>query len=175
MELRRALSEAGWRAYPWDSGWNMGARKETVALLKARVDEIAPDRPVLVVGWSLGGVFARELARAHPERVKAVVTLGAPFSGNPRSNNVWRLYEWIAGHPVDAPPVERNPAKPPVPCLTIWSPRDGIVSPRAARGLPGESDRIVEFDCNHMAFGVSRSVATKVVREIDSFLEKSGA
>ena len=79
--------------------------------------------------------------------------------------------EWVAGHPVDQPPIERICDKPPVPCLAIWSPGDGIIAPRAARGLPQESDRTVEFDCNHMAFGVSRRTAKKVVREIDSFLK----
>ncbi len=173
MELRRALAEGGWRVHPWDQGWNMGARSDTVERLKQRIDAIAPDAPVLLVGWSLGGVFAREMARAHPERVKAVVTLGSPFSGDPHSNNVWRLYEWIAGHPVDAPPIEHHPDKPPVPTLAIWSRQDGIVSPRAARGLAHESDKAVEFECGHMAFGVSRRTAKAVVREIDSFLKSA--
>ena len=172
MELRRALGEGGWRTYPWDSGWNLGARADTIERLAKRLDEISPGKPVLIVGWSLGGVFARELARAHPDRVSAVVTLGSPFSGDPRLNNVWRLYEWVAGHPVDAPPIDRNPEKPPVPTLAIWSRADGIVSPRAARGLEEESDKAVEFTCNHMAFGVSRSTARKVVEEIRAFLNQ---
>ena len=170
MELRRALGDAGWRVHPWNSGWNLGATEDTVDRLAARLEEISPDQPVLLVGWSLGGVFARELARAHPHRAHAVVTLGSPFSGDPRLNNVWRLYEWIAGHPVDAPPVERIPDKPPVPTLAIWSRADGIVSPRAARGLAHESDKTVEFKCNHMAFGVSRRTARDAVAEITKFL-----
>ena len=170
MELRRALARGGWRAHPWDSGWNLGARADTVDRLRARLDSISAE-PVLVVGWSLGGVFARELARQHPDRVSAVVTLGSPFSGDPRLNNVWRLYEWVAGHPVDAPPIDRISDKPPVPTLAIWSRADGIVAPAAARGLAEESDKSVEFSCNHMAFGVSRSTARKVVQEIDTFLK----
>ena len=63
------------------------------------------ERPVLLVGWSLGGLFARELARIEPEQVRAVVTLGSPFRAIRAMNNVWRLYEWIAGHPVDEPPI----------------------------------------------------------------------
>lgn len=172
MELRRALANAGWRVHPWDGGWNLGARADTVERLATRLDAIS-DQPVLIVGWSLGGVFAREVARAHPHRVRAVVTLGSPFSGDPKLNNVWRLYEWVAGHPVDAPPVERISDKPPVPTLAIWSRADGIVSPRAAKGLAHESDRAVEFNCNHMAFGVSRTTARKVVQEIDSFLKSA--
>ena len=171
LELRRALAEAGWRAHPWEMGLNQGARSDTIERLKARLDLISPDAPVLVVGWSLGGVFARELARAYPERVRAVVTLGSPFSGDPRANNVWRLYEWVAGHKVDDPPIPRIGDKPPVPTLAIWSRRDGIVAPAAARGEPHESDKTVEFQCGHMAFGVSRRTARAVVREIDTFLK----
>ena len=170
MELRRALADGGWRVHPWECGWNLGARPDTVEQLARRLDQISPDKPVLVVGWSLGGVFARELARAHPDRVSAVVTLGSPFSGDPHLNNVWRLYEWVAGHPVDAPPIDRNPAKPPVPTLAIWSRADGIVAPAAAKGLAEESDKAVEFRCNHMAFGVSRTTARQVVDEIKLFL-----
>ncbi|HXG98823.1 MAG TPA: alpha/beta fold hydrolase [Sphingomicrobium sp.] len=173
MELRRALAAAGWRVHPWALGWNLGARADTIERLKARVDAIDPTRPVTVIGWSLGGVYARELARAYPERVRAVVTLGSPFSGHPRLNNVWRLYERVAGHSVDSPPIERCCDKPPVPTLAIWSRRDGIIAPRAARGLAHECDESVEMHCNHMAFGVSRRVARDVVSEIARFIGKT--
>ena len=171
LELRRALAEAGYRVHPWNQGWNLGARPDTVERLRQRLAELS-DQPILVVGWSLGGVFARELARAAPDRVRAVVTLGSPFSQDPHLNNVWRLYEWVAGHPVDDPPIPRITAKPPVPSLAIWSRNDGIIAPAAARGEPQESDRQVEFDCTHMAFGVSRRTARKVVEEIQKFLEE---
>ena len=171
MALRRALAEAGYRTYTWNSGWNMGARPDTIARLRQRLDEIAPDQPVLVVGWSLGGVFARELARAVPGRVRAVATLGSPFSQDPHLNNVWRLYEWVAGHKVDQPPIERITAKPPVPTLAFWSRKDGLIAPAAARGAPDETDRAIELDCNHMAFGVSARTAKRVVQEIDTFLK----
>lgn len=170
LELRRALAEAGYRVHPWSCGWNLGARADTIERLKRRLDEISKDQPILVVGWSLGGVFARELGRTAPERVRAVVSLGSPFSQDPRLNNVWRLYELVAGHKVDNPPIPRITAKPPVPTLAIWSRRDGIVAPAAARGEPGEADRTVEFECTHMAFGVSRRTARAVVREINNFL-----
>lgn len=171
MELRRALAEAGYRVHPWRKGWNFGARADTIEQLRHSLELVGDERPVLVVGWSLGGVFARELARAVPERVRAVVTLGAPFSGSPKLNNVWKLYERVARHPVDQPPIPRITAKPPVPTLAIWSRRDGIIAVRAARGLAEESDHAVELSCGHMAFGVSRRATRQVVREIDSFLK----
>ena len=172
MELRRALAEGGWRVHGWNLGWNLGVEADMLDRLEACVDRMGAKRPVLVVGWSLGGLYARELARHCPDKVRAVVTLGSPFSGDLHQNNVWRLYEWIAGHKVDETPVERILAKPPVPSLAIWSRKDGIVAPRTARGLDGERDATAQIDCAHMAFGVSRKATRQVVREIDRFVEK---
>jgi hypothetical protein len=175
LALRRGLAAAGWRVHGWGMGWNWGVRHDTVKKLKRRLDEIDDRRPVLVVGWSLGGLFARELGREAPDRVRAVVTLGSPFSGDPKQNNVWRLYEWVAGHKVDEPPIPRVAEKPPVPHLAIWSSKDGIVAPRSARGLEHERDKEVELQCTHMGFGVSNRVVRQVVREIDRFLVEQKA
>jgi pimeloyl-ACP methyl ester carboxylesterase len=172
MELRRALAEAGWRVHPWSMGWNLGATEDIIDRLSKRLEDLWDGRKILVLGWSLGGVFARELARRIPDKVLAVVTLGSPFSGDAHWNNVWRLYEWVAGHKVDEPPIERIFDKPPVPTLAIWSARDGIVAVRAAKGLAHESDDSIELKCGHMAFGVSSRATRQVVREIDSFLKK---
>ncbi|HET7316352.1 MAG TPA: alpha/beta fold hydrolase [Sphingomicrobium sp.] len=172
MELRRALAEAGFRVHPWRLGLNCGATADLMERLRHSLDLVADDGPVLLVGWSLGGVFARELARVVPERVRAVATLGSPFSGDPRLNNVWRLYERVAGHPVDQPPIPRIFDKPPVPTLAIWSRRDGIVAPEAARGLTHESDKAVEVRSSHMGFGVSRRGTRAAVTEIVRFLQE---
>lgn len=174
MELRRAFAEAGFRTYPWALGLNRGARADTLDLLELRLLEIGGGEPVLVVGWSLGGLFAREIARHRPNLVSAVVTLGSPFSGDVRANNVWRLYERVAGHKVHNPPLPRICDKPPVPALALWSRRDGIVAPACARGEPHESDEAVELGCNHMAFGVSRTATREVVRQTRRFLGNRG-
>jgi len=174
VALRKALADAGWRVHGWESGVNWGARADTVERLTKRLDDISKKRKVLVVGWSLGGLFARELARVAPGRVLAAVTLGSPFSGDPKQNNVWRLYERIAGHKVDEPPIPRVTAKPPVPTLALWSRKDGLIAPRAARGLDDERDKEVELDCTHMAFGVSAKAASEVAGEIAKFLKEQG-
>lgn len=174
LALRQALAHAGWRVHGWDMGWNWGARADTIDRLGTWLEEIGNGQKVLVVGWSLGGVYGRELARAVPDKVLALATLGSPFSGDPHQNNVWRLYEWIAGHKVDEPPIRRIEDKPPVPHLALWSRRDGIVAPRAARGLDHERDKAVELDCTHMAFGVSARAAREVTREIRRFLKEKG-
>ena len=175
LALRRALAAKGWRVHGWEMGINWGARADTVARLKQRLDQVSKSEKVLLVGWSLGGLFARELARAFPEQVLAVVTLGSPFSGDPKQNNVWRVYERIARHKVDDPPIPRETGKPPVPQLALWSRKDGLIAPRSARGLEDERDKAVELDCTHMAFGVSARAARDVVREIETFLDEQGA
>jgi pimeloyl-ACP methyl ester carboxylesterase len=172
MPLRKALARAGWRVHGWGMGWNLGVREDTLHRLEACIDRMGARESVLVVGWSLGGLYARELARHCPRKVRAVVTLGSPFSGDLHQNNVWRLYELVAGHKVDEPPIPRLTDKPPVPHLAIWSRLDGIVAPRAAYGLDEERDEAVELKSSHMAFGMSARTARQVVQEIDSFLKK---
>ena len=66
MDLRRALARAGWRVHPWGLGMNRGARHDTLRQLGRRLDAIYDGRPILLIGWSLGGMFARELAHADP-------------------------------------------------------------------------------------------------------------
>ena len=179
MDLRRALARAGWRAHPWLLGMNGGAKANTMDLLISRLDAIHDDaqQPVLVVGWSLGGMFARELACRCPDKVRAVVTLGSPFSGDLKTNtNVREIYEAIAGHDVNLPPFDAPRLKPPVPTLALWSRKDGIVAPSAARGRAGEVDKSVEIDTHHMGFAVYRPALSAVVKQIRLFLtEQEGA
>ncbi len=174
MELRRALAEAGFRVHPWRQGINWGARADTLERLKRAVELCGAERPMLVVGWSLGGLYARELARAEPQRVRAVVTMGSPIWGDRRRyTNVWKLYERIAGHPVDDPPIPDSEEKPPVPTLAIWSRRDGIVGAPSARGTGANRDKAVEVSSTHMGFAVSKKGTRQAVAEIVKFLEET--
>jgi len=151
--LRRTLEAAGYRVHGWGLGMNLGARQDLLDRLEYRLDGVGCHGPVSLVGWSLGGLYARELAKRRPDRVAQVITLGSPFSGDVRANNAWWLYEMLNDHKVDAPPIEvRLAEKPPVPTTAFWSRADGIVAPASARGEPHECDRSVELDCTHMGF-----------------------
>jgi pimeloyl-ACP methyl ester carboxylesterase len=153
FHLRRTLEACGFRAFGWGEGLNLGARAGKFQRLLARIDRIAaaaPDGRVALVGWSLGGLYARELAKRRPDKVSLVATLGTPFSLGLRRNNAWKLYEAINDHDVDHPPVRVEPGgKPPVRTIALWSPRDGIVAPASARGKEGERDEAVELGCPH--------------------------
>jgi pimeloyl-ACP methyl ester carboxylesterase len=170
LGLQRALAGAGYRVAGWGLGMNRGATPDMLERLIGQIEAFGRGEKIILVGWSLGGVFAREAAKLRPDLVEKVITLGSPFSGDPRGNNVWRLYEMIAGHKVDDPPIKTNLAeKPPVPTLALWSRRDGIVSIACARGLPHESDRQVEVDCSHMGFGVSGRAYPQIIKALREF------
>jgi len=168
--LLQALEGAGHNVHEWGMGTNTGPTAARLAELARRVEALSLSEGELValVGWSLGGLFAREAARMVPGSVRLVVTMGTPFSGDPRANNAWRLYQLVAGHDVDEPPVAGKLAdKPPVRTVALWSPQDGIVAPDSARGAPGERDEAVELACAHMAFPSDKQAIAQVLRQLN--------
>jgi pimeloyl-ACP methyl ester carboxylesterase len=170
LGLQRALAKEGYHVFGWGLGRNFGARADTLERVVRQLESVSRGRPVTLIGWSLGGIFAREVAKQRPDLVAGVVTLGAPFAGDPRANNVWRLYEIVSRHPVDKPPLNVDLAvKPPVHTIACWSRRDGIVAPACARGFEGQSDRQIEFDCSHMGFAVSARAYPKIVEAVRAF------
>ncbi|SFF75426.1 Alpha/beta hydrolase family protein [Novosphingobium sp. CF614] len=165
-----ALAAAGHHVHEWGLGFNFGPNPQNFAFLMRRVGAIAHQHkaPVALVGWSLGGLFAREIARRAPWMVAKVITMGTPFSGDPRANNAWRAYQMVTGHSVDQPPIDCDFAvKPPVPTIALWSPRDGIIAPRSACGWPEERDRAVSIRCTHLDFARAPAVVAEVLRQLD--------
>ncbi|HEX8365694.1 MAG TPA: alpha/beta hydrolase [Allosphingosinicella sp.] len=171
LGLQRALAEGGFRVSGWGLGFNGGVSEVTVDRIVERLAAFGAGEKVILVGWSLGGLYARVVAQERPELIAKVVTLGSPFSGDrTRNNNVWRLYERVAGHSVNDPPIDKDPAvKPPVPTLAIWSHRDGIVAAAGARGRPEERDAELELDCSHMGFAVSGRAFPRIVEAVKGF------
>src|ERR1700712_452634 len=134
--LRRYLSALGYDVHAWELGRNLGPKAigNQGEKLIARLEQIhaATGQKVTLVGHSLGGIIARQLSRRRPEMVRQIVTLGSPFAGDPRSTNVWKLYEYLCGHKVSDASTKaqllesHNP--PPVPSTAIYTKGDGIVA-----------------------------------------------
>ncbi|WP_380871447.1 alpha/beta hydrolase [Sphingomonas sp. DBB INV C78] len=165
LRLRKMLEIAGYSPHGWGLGMNRGATSDLLERLSDRLDRIATREgtPISIIGWSLGGLYARELAKLRPDLVDRVITLGSPFSGDPRANRAWKLYEFVNRHPVDRPPLEVELSrKPPMKTFALWSANDGIVAPACARGLPHETDSHVQVDCRHMDF-VSSPAAIRAI------------
>lgn len=165
--MAKQLRRAGHTVKHWGLGFNMGPSAENIAFLDRRIADLHAryNQKIVLVGWSLGGLFARELAHRHPDKIAKVITMGSPFSGDPRGNNVWRLYQFATGHKVDDIPIANNfRTKPPVETIALWSKRDGIVHPDCACGLDGQRDHAAEVDCTHMGFSGSPAAILAVLR-----------
>ena len=103
VPMRHYLSELGYVAHAWRMGRNTGSVSRTRIALRDRLREIFEEsgRKVSLVGWSLGGVYARDLALRAPEMVRYVVTLASPFANDVTATNATRLYEALSGERVD--------------------------------------------------------------------------
>jgi pimeloyl-ACP methyl ester carboxylesterase len=167
----RQLEKAGHKVKRWGLGFNFGASADKLDRIEARLLQLHQrygGEQLVLVGWSLGGVFAREVAKRHPDKVSKVITMGSPFSGDPRANNAWRVYQAVAGHRVDEPPIAVRPhEKPPVETVALWSALDGVVHPRSACGRPGERDRAHALRCKHMGFVYAKESIETVLAELD--------
>lgn len=154
--LRGFLRSRGYAVRGWAQGRNLGFRTGVLDALRSRVLRLAADhdRKVSLIGWSLGGIFARELAKRVPDAVRQVITLASPFTGHPRATNAFQLYEWMTGRRIGAPEVhEPLRAPPPVPTTSIWSRTDGVVSWRCSveRDLPCVEN--IEINASHLGIG----------------------
>jgi pimeloyl-ACP methyl ester carboxylesterase len=158
LPLRAFLGERGYRAYGWELRFNLGPRRGVLDRSLEHVRRIrrASGRKVSLVGWSLGGVYAREIAKLMPEDVRCVVTLGSPFTGHPRANNAWRLYELASGHSLDEHEHDTVRAAPPgVPTTSIFSRSDGIVAWRCCLQEAGALCESIEVTASHIGMGLN--------------------
>jgi pimeloyl-ACP methyl ester carboxylesterase len=154
--LRRFLKDQGWAAHGWALGANHGPRPGVEAKMQERLASLfrASKRKVSLIGWSLGGIFAREIARRAPEQVRSVITLGSPFAGAPRASNAWRLYERVSERRVDDHPWrEHMKTPPPVPATAIFSRSDGIVAWQGCLERESPCAENIEVEGSHCGLG----------------------
>jgi pimeloyl-ACP methyl ester carboxylesterase len=119
-------------------------------------------RKISLVGWSLGGVYARDLALHMPQMIRRVITMGSPFSGDLTATNGRRLYEVLSGEALDAiPPADfaALSGELPVPMTSIFSKADGIVNWRTSQLRPSATAENIEvYLASHVGLGVNAAV-----------------
>ena len=151
--MRRFLNSRGFAPIGWGQGLNLGLRDGVLERAHDTLRELYCEhgRKVSIIGWSLGGLYARELAKQSPELVRLVISLGSPFTGHPRETNAWRLYEFASGHRIDLHDFH-GPlrAAPPVPTTSIWSPTDGVVSWRCSVEIRREMAENIVVQSSHL-------------------------
>lgn len=158
--LRRFLADCGYTPKGWKLGRNLGPRAGLEARLSDRLTEIEQryDRKVSIIGWSLGGVYARLLGNRHPEAVRGVITLGSPFNSHSKANRSWRLFEWVSGTEidrVDPRTFEHIRRTPPVPTTSIFSATDGVVAWRSSLGEEGPQSENIQVPGSHLGLGAN--------------------
>lgn len=131
--LRQYLADLGYRAHRWKLGYNMGYSLKLHYGMRDRVTELVEryGEKISLVGWSLGGVYARELAREMPAIVRQVITMGSPFRGHPSSSNVEKIFNMFSEFPYDKMPVsflQHMALPPPVPTTALYTRGDGVVA-----------------------------------------------
>jgi pimeloyl-ACP methyl ester carboxylesterase len=159
LPLRRFLRRRGHWTHAWRQGFNFGPRHGVLQACRARVQQLAERHgcKVSLVGWSLGGVYARELAKERPDLTRCVITLGSPFSGHPRATNAWRVYEWLSGQSVHDNHALRHQLReaPPVPTTSILSRSDGVVAWHCSVNEPRAHTENIEIAASHVGMGVN--------------------
>jgi pimeloyl-ACP methyl ester carboxylesterase len=156
--MRRLLRTLGNHVHGWEQGRNVGPRPEVLERATERIQALARThgRKISLVGWSLGGVYARELAKRVPDSIRCVVTLGSPFAGPPQATNAGRVFGWVnRDHPRISIPPETLRVPPPVPTTSIYSRTDGVVAWQCSVEQAGKLVENVEVGGSHMGLGVN--------------------
>jgi pimeloyl-ACP methyl ester carboxylesterase len=156
--LRSFLKSRGYAVSGWRQGRNFGLRdgvQESMLDLVTELNE-THGRKVSLVGWSLGGVYARQLAKMMPNRVRSVITLGSPFAAHPKATNAWRVYEMASGRRAD----DADPGfggsladPPPVPTTAIFSRTDGICAWQGCMEKSSATSESIEVESSHCGMG----------------------
>lgn len=178
--MRSLLSGLGYTVQGWNLGRNVRVDNDRVEAMKQCVDELYEQTggKISLVGWSLGGVFARELAKMVPDKVRLVISLGSPISDDRNHTNARRLFEWLNGE--EPEPVKQGmftglDVAPPVPTTSILTKTDGVVGWRGsvqAKSDPAAQTENIEVLASHCGLGVNPSVMLAIA---DRLAQPEGA
>ena len=145
VPLRKYLADLGYRSHRWKLGYNMGYSYKLHYGMRDRVTELFEryGEKISLVGWSLGGVYARELAREMPDIVRQVISMGSPFRGHPSSSNVHKIFNMFTEVPYDELPesfLQDMAHPPPVPTTALYTRGDGVVAWQSTVELSDRED-----------------------------------
>ncbi|HSW04984.1 esterase/lipase family protein [Aquabacterium sp.] len=167
--LRGFLRRQGWRTHGWRQGFNLGPREGVIEACVERIRTLhqRSGRKVSLVGWSLGGVFARELSKVLPQAVRQVITLGSPVGAGRHASNARPIYEFVSGQRAYAPELMARLEEPaPVPCTSVYSRSDGVVHWRASLQPPGALAENIAVPASHTGMGMNPLVLRLVAERL---------
>ena len=153
--LRRFLRERGYAAHGWNLGRNVGPTPESTAGMVARFADLRQryGRKLSLIGWSLGGIYGRELARRFPDDVRQVITLASPFRDLEANNVPARFRQRRQPHPNEAALRQLVAMPLSVPMTAIYSRTDGITAWQKCIEEPGPMRENIEVESSHLGIG----------------------
>lgn len=174
-QLRGYLKGCSFAVHDWGLGVNRGPDDDFDAWLDglaARVLELHAqhERKVSLVGWSLGGIYARELAKRVPHAVRQVITLATPHQSMGGANHAGTIFKLLGGDTSRLTPQleQRLRERPPVPVTSVYSKSDGLVSWRGCLQARAPQVENVQVDASHLGMtthaGVMRVVADRLAQ-----------
>lgn len=161
LPLRSYLQNLGYDVSGWNQGTNFGPRAGILDTAVRQLQDTAEacGEPVSLIGWSLGGIYARELAKLLPDQVRCVITMGTPFAGTHTSTNAWRLYELTRGRSIHHEIGGFDlPTAPSMPTTSIYSRTDGVVSWKASQQAADPRNphtENIEVVASHLGLGMN--------------------
>lgn len=175
--LRRFLEDIGYAVTGWEMGRNTGPGQPLIEQLIHRAETLrrGHDQKVNLVGWSRGGMIAREIARARPDLVRHVITLGSPVRGGPSSTSIGRLLQTSTGlSEAEMLALMRRRERTPIrtPITALYSKTDGVVAWRAAIDELSPDVEHIEVQSSHVGFGVNAQVFRIVAQRLDKPRER---
>lgn len=160
--IRRFFTNLGYDTHSWGLGRNLGPRNGLDHLMHQMVHRAenlynaTGEKQISLIGWSLGGIYAREIAKSRPEIIRQVITLGTPFKGLSHGTNVGMLYEILSKDKNHRDPglIEKIATPPPVPFTSIYSKTDGVVHWKSSIEDLGDFYENIEVPAaSHMGLG----------------------
>lgn len=168
--IREYLRVLGYQPHDWGLGRNDGNVMEKMPLVKEEVLRRSAEagQPIALIGWSLGGYLAREVARAHPDLVARVITLGSPLVGGPKYTATAGFFGRAgANHDaIEARIAERYRVPLAVPVTSIFSKKDGVVSWQASVDHWSPDAENIEVHTTHFGFGFSKEVLSLIAERL---------
>jgi len=171
--LRRFLADSGFTVHDWEGGVNTGPEgifDDWLCTLDDRVKDLRRmhRRKVSLIGWSLGGVYAREIAKRCPDAVRQVITLGTPFASLGGGNHAGTVFKLLNKDRAHLPPALafRLRQAPPVPTTSVYSKSDGIVSWRGCLARKTERSENIEVTASHLGMVTHPEVLRIVVNRL---------
>lgn len=176
IPMRQLLTNLGYNTFGWKMGRNVKFNPERDQMMSDLLTRIYAEsgRKVSIVGWSLGGVFAREIAKKHPEMVRMVISMGSPITTERKISTVRKLYDFINGRELDPSFKARFEAlgeAPPVPTTSIFTKTDGVVAWQGSIQEPGNETENICVPASHIGLGVNPLV---MVALADRLTQKEG-